>query len=82
MSCGLPVVATTAGALPEVVEDGKNGMLVPSRDSRALAGAIKRLLKDEHMRETMGEEGRRRVIRQFDWREAARKTIDVYREVL
>ena len=82
MSCGLPVVATTAGALPEVVEDGKNGILVPSRDSRALAGAIKRLLKDEHMRETMGEEGRRRVVRQFDWREAARKTIDVYREVL
>ena len=82
MSCGLPVVATTAGALPEVVEDGKNGILVPSRDSRALAGAIKRLLKDEHMRETMGEEGRRRVVRQFDWKEAARKTIEVYREVL
>lgn len=82
MSCSLPVVATTAGALPEVVEDGKNGILVPSRDSRALAGAIKRLLKDEHMRKTMGEEGRRRVVRQFDWREAARKTIEVYQEVL
>ncbi len=82
MSCGLPVVATTAGALPEVVEDGKNGILVAPRDSRALAGAIKRLLKDDHLRKTMGEEGRRRVVRQFDWREAARKTIEVYREVL
>lgn len=82
MSCSLPVVATTAGALPEVVEDGRGGILVPPRDSYALAGAIKRLLKDEHMRKVMGEEGRRRVVRQFDWREAARKTIEVYQEVL
>ncbi|MGB2853730.1 MAG: glycosyltransferase, partial [Dehalococcoidia bacterium] len=80
--CSLPVVATTAGALPEVVEDGRGGILVPPRDSYALAGAIKRLLKDEHMRKVMGEEGRRRVVRQFDWREAARKTIEVYQEVL
>lgn len=82
MSCGLPVVATTAGALPEVVADGEGGILVPPRDSRALACAIKRLLEDEHLRKTMGEEGRRRVIRQFNWREAAKKTIEVYQEVL
>ncbi len=82
MACGVPVVSTTAGALPEVVEDGKGGILVPPRDSYALAGAIKRLLNDEHLRTAMGEEGRRRVKRQFDWREAARKTLEVYQEVL
>ncbi len=82
MACGLPVVATTAGALPEVVEDGKCGILVPPRDHYALAGALKRLLSDGPLRQAMGEEGRERVERHFTWEEAARKTLAVYREVL
>jgi glycosyltransferase involved in cell wall biosynthesis len=82
MACGLPVVATTAGALPEVVEDGRSGILVPPRDHYALAGAIRRLLKDEPLRWAMGEEGRSRVEKNFSWEEAARKTLEVYREVL
>jgi glycosyltransferase involved in cell wall biosynthesis len=82
MACGLPVVATTAGALPEVVDDGKCGILVPPRDHHALAGALKRLLSDKALRQTMGKEGRERVERLFTWEEAARRTLDVYREVL
>jgi len=82
MACGLPVVATTAGALPEVVEDGKCGILVPPRDHHALAGALKRLLDDESLRQAMGEEGRERVKRHFTWEEAARKTLEVYQEVV
>jgi glycosyltransferase involved in cell wall biosynthesis len=82
MSCGLPVVATTAGALPEVVEDGESGILVPPRDHSALAGAIKRLLSDKPLRQTMGEKGKERVQRHFTWEEATRKTLEVYREVL
>jgi glycosyltransferase involved in cell wall biosynthesis len=82
MACGLPVVATTAGALPEVVDDGKCGILVPPRDHHALAGALKRLLSDKDLRQTMGKEGRERVERLFTWEEAARRTVDVYREVL
>jgi glycosyltransferase involved in cell wall biosynthesis len=82
MSCGLPVVATTAGALPEVVEDGESGFLVPPRDHSALAGAIKRLLSDKPLRQMMGEKGKERVQRNFTWEEATRKTLEVYREVL
>ncbi|MBE0415747.1 MAG: glycosyltransferase family 4 protein [Dehalococcoidia bacterium] len=82
MACRLPVVATTAGALPEVVENEKSGILVPPKDAVALAGAIKRLLKDEPLRRVMGEEGRRRVERHFTWEVAARKTLEVYQEVL
>ncbi|MDY6917078.1 MAG: glycosyltransferase family 4 protein [Chloroflexota bacterium] len=82
MSCGVPVVSTNAGALPEVVEDGRGGILVPPRDSRALAAAIRRLLTDESLREEMGREGRRRVEERFDWAEAARRTVEVYQEVL
>jgi len=82
MACEVPVITTTAGALPEVVKQGETGILVPPRDPRALAGAIKRLLADESMRRRMGSEGRRWVKRQFSWAEAARQMLQVYEEVL
>lgn len=82
MSCGVPVVSTNAGALPEVVEDGRGGILVQPRDSRALAAAIRRLLTDEELRTEMGREGRRMVKERFDWAEAAKRTVEVYQEVL
>ncbi len=82
MACEVPVIATTAGALPEVVKEGETGILVPPQDPHALAGAIKRLLADESMRRRMGGEGRKRVERQFSWAEAARQMLQVYEEVL
>src|SRR3990170_4798826 len=57
MACGKPVVATSTGGIPEVVEDGETGMLVPPRDHDAMASAIVRLLKDEPLRRRMGEAG-------------------------
>ena len=82
MACGLPVIATSAGALPEVVEDGKSGILVPPQDAHALAKAIEQLLSDEQLRRVMGEEGRKRVQTHFTWEQAAKKTLEVYQEVL
>ncbi len=82
MSCGLPVVATSAGAFPEVIEDGVTGILVAPGDPRALAGAIRRLLADPELRRRMGEAGRRRVEERFTWRETARRTVQLYEEVL
>ena len=82
MACSTAVVATTAGALPEVVQDGVTGILVPPADPHALAGAIKLLLNDEDLRRRMGEEGRKRVEHYFSWREAAKKTLAVYEELL
>jgi glycosyltransferase involved in cell wall biosynthesis len=81
MACEVPVVATKAGALPEVVEDGISGILVPSQDPQALSNIIKRLLKDESLRRRMGTEGRRRVTQCFSWEQTARQIIDVYEEV-
>src|SRR4029450_13110006 len=57
MACGRPIVATEAGGIPEIVEDGVNGLLVPPRDARALAAAIVRALKDEGWRRRTGEAG-------------------------
>src|SRR5258707_6740638 len=54
MACGKPIVATTAGGLPEIVTDGRTGILVPPRDHDAMADAIVRLLTDAEARRTMG----------------------------
>src|SRR3954454_6311055 len=58
-ACGKPIVATTAGGMPEVVADGDTGILVPPRDDAALAAAIVRMLKDERLRAGMGAAGQR-----------------------
>jgi glycosyltransferase involved in cell wall biosynthesis len=61
MAAGLPVVACRAGAVPEVIVEGRTGLLVPPRSPHELAGALERLLLDESGRASLGEEGRRRV---------------------
>ena len=65
MAAGLPVVATSVGAIPEVVEDGVSGVLVPPRDAQALAQAIERVLADPQRRRRMGEAGRARAERDY-----------------
>ena len=82
MSCELPVVSSTAGALPEVVGNDGAGILVPARDGPALAKAIRRLLEDPELRRQMGQAGRRRVVNLFTWENAARQMVEVYREAI
>jgi glycosyltransferase involved in cell wall biosynthesis len=82
MSCGTPVIATKAGALPEVVGNGSAGMLVPPEDPVALAGAIKQLLADKPLRQSLGQAGRKRIEEAFSWDDAAKKTVEVYKEVV
>lgn len=81
MACGVPVIATRAGALPEVVKDGETGILVPPYDAGALARAIRRLQTDEQLRREFGGNGRKRVEQRFSWELAAKQTVDVYEEV-
>lgn len=82
MACGLPLVATTAGALPEVVGgDGEAALLVPPGDAAALARGILTLLDDAALRRRLGGRGRERVLGRFTWEAAARATAEQYREV-
>jgi glycosyltransferase involved in cell wall biosynthesis len=60
MDAGLPIVATDVGGLPELIEDGVSGLLVPPRDPAALAGAIEALLEDQTKAERLGREARER----------------------
>ncbi len=80
MACGVPVISTTGGALPEVV--GNAGVLVPPADSSALAGAIAELLTDPKKANDLGQAGYRRVQEHFTWQKAAEKTVRAYREVI
>jgi glycosyltransferase involved in cell wall biosynthesis len=83
MSCGVPLVTTTGGALPEVVgRNGEAGRLVPPGDAGALAAAIAALLDDEPCRQSLGRTGRSRALSKFTWIQTASQTVDLYREVL
>ena len=65
MACGLPVVATNVGGIPELVTDGESGLLVPPADPDVLGAAILHLLRDPDLASRMGKEGRGRVEREF-----------------
>lgn len=83
MACGVPLVATTGGAIPEVVgTDGTTAALVPPADPGALATTILELLDDPLRREAMGAAGMQRAIQRYSWRAAAEKTVEQYREVI
>ena len=80
MACGVPVISTTGGALPEVV--GNAGILVPPADYMALADAIRTILNNPNRAADLGMAGYQRVHAHFTWAKAAAKTVDAYREVI
>jgi glycosyltransferase involved in cell wall biosynthesis len=83
MACGVPLVATTGGALPEVVgRNGESGLLVPPGDVDALAVALLRALGDADLRERIGPAGRARALERFTWRATALGTVENYRALL
>jgi glycosyltransferase involved in cell wall biosynthesis len=87
MSMGLPVVATAVGGIPEIIDDGVNGYLVPRGGDRtataaALAERLETLLADPEARARMGAAARRRVTEMFSTTTAARETLRFYERVL
>ena len=78
MSSGVPLVATTVGGIPEIVESGATGVLVAPRDAEALAVALERVLRDGSGRRAMGARARERVVQQFSWEAVARQSVSVY----
>lgn len=81
MAAGLPVIATRSGGTQEIVTDGVDGLLCPPNDVAALAGALRRLLDDEHLRRRLGQQGRLRA-RDFTLAVIAPQVLTHYRAVL
>jgi len=81
MAAGLPVVASRVGGIPEVVEDGRTGFLVPPGDPEALAQALERLFSDRELRRDMGREGRLTASR-YSWDRITTEVVAVYREAI
>ena len=80
-ACGLPLVTTDIPGCRDVVQDGKNGLLVQPRDVDSLADALEKLLLDETLRKTLGKCSREIVEKQFSAETVIRKTIFVYEEM-
>jgi L-malate glycosyltransferase len=82
MAAGIPVVATNVGGNPELVQDGKTGLLVPAENAEEIADAICRLLDQPAMARTFGETARERVIHEFSIRRMLSKTESLYSRLL
>jgi glycosyltransferase involved in cell wall biosynthesis len=77
MACGVPVVATLSGGLPEIVEQGQTGILVARGDAIALARAIGQVLDNVALARAMGEAGRQRVVERFSWQVVSQRLADL-----
>lgn len=80
MACGVPVVSTDGGALPEIVADA--GVIVPTADAEALAAAIANLLEDSAERERLAKAGRERILDTFSWTVCGEQMLSYYRGVI
>ncbi len=82
LSSRLPVVTTNVGGIPEMIEDGKNGFLVPPANSAALSDRILYLIENPMEASEMANKARETVENRFDWRLIVKKVLKVYREEL
>jgi len=76
MACGLPVISTDGGALPEVV--GNSGIIVPVQNEQAIAEAIRKLLADPEKQEQLSRKARARIVELFSWQGAAQELVEFY----
>ena len=81
MATALPVVATPMGAIPEEIEEGRSGLLVPVRDAAALEAALRRLIDDPELRIAMGACGRARVESNFSFESVVARLAAIYRQL-
>ena len=80
-ACSKPVVVTNVGGLPEVVENGISGFIVPPRDALSAADAIEKLILDPSLRQDIGRAGRARVERLFDWEKNVEQMVEIYKSL-
>jgi len=82
MACGLPVVSTDSGGIPELVHDNQTGLLVKRDDAKSLSGAISKLLDDKNLAKKLGQSAQNNVLSSFTFDHAATKLIACYEGLL
>lgn len=78
MASGKPVVSTKVGAIPEVVDDGKTGLLVEPNNPQQLAAAVLKLAGNKRLRGKMGAAGREKAVERFGWKKIVGGYVGVY----
>jgi glycosyltransferase involved in cell wall biosynthesis len=81
-SSGLPVIATEVGEIPQMILDGKTGILVKPKDVNGLVNALKRLIDDPLLAKEMGKNGRKRMEEEYDWEIVCKKIENAYQGVI
>jgi len=82
MACERPVVASNVGGLPEIIDDGKNGMLVDVGDHKAIAKKISIILKNRVLAKKISSNARQKILRKFSWEKIIQDYEELYKEVL
>jgi len=82
MACGAPVIASNICALPEAIDNGLDGILIPPASVSHLVNSICMLLGDARMRKNMGANARKKILAKFDWNINAFRTVEAYRSIL
>ncbi|OHB69693.1 MAG: hypothetical protein A2W23_10195 [Planctomycetes bacterium RBG_16_43_13] len=78
----VPVISTAVGSIPELVDDGVNGLLVPEKDERALANAIIRLIENPELRRNLGLKGREKILKEFNIKVQVDNLLKIWEEVI
>jgi glycosyltransferase involved in cell wall biosynthesis len=81
MACGLPVVATRVGGIPDIIEDGANGYLVDTKNQEQIAEVLLKLLQNETLREEMSDNNRKEAEK-YSWNTVAATLEGVYQKSL
>jgi starch synthase len=82
MACGTPVIASRVGAVPDIIENGRTGIIVELKDVEGLKKALVRLMENRELARKMGERGRERVEKEFTWDAVCKKLEKFYGEVV
>jgi glycosyltransferase involved in cell wall biosynthesis len=82
MACGLAVIGSRVGGIPDIIKDEETGLLARPKNSRHLSEQIIRLLSDDHLRKTLALKAQRLIAKKFSWEIIAGRFIEIYQEVL
>jgi glycosyltransferase involved in cell wall biosynthesis len=81
-SCSKPVVVSNVGGLPEVVENGKTGFIIEKGNFAALAKILEKLVLNPELRKRLGNNGREKVVREYDWTDSVNKMVHIYESIM